>query len=69
MQSFQSNITLPKQITAKYPPDNMNEQDVEDFLNQCRLAQYLPIFLDEGFDSITSVSRYKRNVNIFTNFL
>ncbi|OBZ81254.1 hypothetical protein A0J61_10697, partial [Choanephora cucurbitarum] len=46
---------------------NSHEQSVSDFLKDCHLSQYLNVFLQEGFDSVTSLLEITEDDMIFMN--
>lgn len=47
--------SLQAQHNNNYNYVDCNYQSVDDFLHHCHLDQYSDVFLNEGFDSITSV--------------
>lgn len=47
--------SLQAQHNNNYDYVDCNYQSVDDFLHHCHLDQYSDVFLNEGFDSITSV--------------
>ena len=46
--------------TATVPDKAALNQQVHVFLTQCGLSQYYPLFIEEGFDRIDSVSIYPK---------
>lgn len=39
-----------------YNENDLGHQEVKDLLDKCKLSQYLSVFINEGFDSLKSVS-------------
>jgi hypothetical protein len=58
MESLQTNKHSSAD-SQEYLFDELNQQEpVSGFLAECFLSQYLPVFMEEGFDSIESVCFY-----------
>ncbi|KAI8078170.1 uncharacterized protein B0P05DRAFT_542820 [Gilbertella persicaria] len=66
MQTLQQQQVQSNQSQRQYYLDN-NEQSVSNFLDNCHLPQYLDIFLQEGFDSVTSLLEITEEDMIFMN--
>ncbi|KAI8359984.1 hypothetical protein BD560DRAFT_405106 [Blakeslea trispora] len=62
MQTLQPQSQEPQQYFL-----NSHEQSVSDFLKNCHLSQYLNVFLQEGFDSVTSLLEITEDDMIFMN--